>query len=172
MNTLSNIQTIHLNEAIPDLTGFHFNENCSECHMLDRIVRIRRGTKQEMWLSNTMWWCQDVKSCRDQDQEKKKKKWDGTHICNCSYPCKSVNHVWGDGFQINIKTLEFLSTACWTCPVTKESWSDSSCWSSQANSNRYLHCLALSAILLPRSPTFNLAAKTVATFWQNTKLDR
>ena len=47
MNTLSNIQTIHLNEAIPDMTGFHFNENCSECHMLDRIVRIRRGTKQE-----------------------------------------------------------------------------------------------------------------------------
>ena len=50
MNTLSNIQTIRLNEAlksIPDMTGFHFNESCSECHMLDRIVRIRRGTKQE-----------------------------------------------------------------------------------------------------------------------------
>ena len=51
MNTLSNIQTIRLNEAlksIPDMTSFHFNESCSECHMLDRIVRIRRGTKQEM----------------------------------------------------------------------------------------------------------------------------
>ena len=51
MNTLSNIQTIRLNEAlksIPDMTSFHFNESCSERHMLDRIVRIRRGTKQEM----------------------------------------------------------------------------------------------------------------------------
>ena len=50
MNTLSNIQTIRLNEAlksIPDMTSFHFNESCSERHMLDRIVRIRRGTKQE-----------------------------------------------------------------------------------------------------------------------------
>ena len=38
--------------------------------------------------------CQDVKSCEDQDQDKKQKKWDGSRSFNCSHPWRLCVSPW------------------------------------------------------------------------------
>ena len=77
-----------------------------------------------------------------------------------------MNHVWRDGFQINIKykTLEFPSTACWTCPVTKESWSDSSCGAVKQTQTGIFTALPCLQSLLPRSPTLTSPPRPLLRF--------